>query len=108
ERKDVLSTLFWMLTLWAYVEYVRRPGLRRYGAILLFFALGLMTKPMLVTLPFVLLLLDYWPLQRFSEVRPDHKVQTEVFKFATSDKQKKKSKKNQAVAAKQTLEVKKS
>src|SRR5208282_1193673 len=64
ERKDVLSTLFWMLTLWAYVEYVRRPGLRRYGAVLLFFALGLMAKPMLVTLPFVLLLLDYWPLGR--------------------------------------------
>src|ERR1700683_5269074 len=42
ERKDVLSTLFWMLTLWAYVEYVRRPGLRRYWPVLLFFALGLM------------------------------------------------------------------
>ena len=64
ERKDVLSTLFWMLTLWAYVEYVRRPGLRRYWAVLLFFALGLMAKPMLVTLPFVLLLLDFWPLGR--------------------------------------------
>jgi tetratricopeptide (TPR) repeat protein len=64
ERKDVLSTLFWMLTLWAYVEYVRRPGLRRYGAVLLFFALGLLAKPILVTLPFVLLLLDFWPLGR--------------------------------------------
>ena len=48
---------------------------------------------MLVTLPFVLLLLDYWPLQRFQEIKPDHKVQTEVFKSVTSDKQKKKSKK---------------
>jgi Flp pilus assembly protein TadD len=64
ERKDVLSTLFWMLTLWAYLGYVQRPGVRRYLLILLLFALGLMAKPMLVTLPCVLLLLDYWPLKR--------------------------------------------
>jgi len=64
ERKDVLSTLFWMLTLWAYVWYVRQPRLGRYLLLLLLFALGLMTKPMLVTLPFVLLLLDVWPLKR--------------------------------------------
>ena len=64
ERKDVLSTLFWMLTLWAYVVYVRQPRLRRYFAMLALFALGLMAKPMLVTLPFVLLLLDVWPLRR--------------------------------------------
>lgn len=64
ERKDVLSTLFWMLTLWAYSRYVERPGLEFYLLALLFFALGLMAKPMLVTLPFVLLLLDYWPLER--------------------------------------------
>ncbi|HVM49872.1 MAG TPA: tetratricopeptide repeat protein [Candidatus Acidoferrum sp.] len=95
ERKDVLSTLFWMLTLWAYVRYAEGRGARTeggsgehptsniqhptsnerphaprstlhsllfYGLSLLFFALGLMSKPMLVTLPFVLLLLDYWPL----------------------------------------------
>ena len=67
ERKDVLSTLFWMLTLWAYVDYVRKPRLGRYLAVLLLFALGLMAKPMLVTLPFVLLLLDFWPLGRFRE-----------------------------------------
>jgi Tfp pilus assembly protein PilF len=85
ERKDVLSGLFFMLTLGAYVRYVQgRPGvegcgsdapaspvpdrrgsIRDYGLVLLFFALGLMCKPMLVTLPLVLLLLDYWPLQRF-------------------------------------------
>jgi hypothetical protein len=65
ERKDVLSTLFWMLTLLAYVNYVKRPGLLRYMTTILLFALGLMAKPMLVTLPFVLLLLDYWPLNRF-------------------------------------------
>ena len=64
ERKDVLSTLFWMLTMWAYLGYTKRPGVKRYLLILLFFALGLMAKPMLVTLPFVLLLLDYWPLGR--------------------------------------------
>ena len=59
ERKDVLSTLFWMLTLWAYFRYVQRPTVIRYLLILVPFALGLSAKPMLVTLPFVLLLLDY-------------------------------------------------
>jgi Flp pilus assembly protein TadD len=64
ERKDVLSTFFWMLTMWAYLRYVKHPGVARYLLMLLTFALGLMAKPMLVTLPFVLLLLDYWPLAR--------------------------------------------
>jgi protein O-mannosyl-transferase len=65
ERKDVLSGLFFMLTLGAYAEYVRRPfSMVRYLLVALLFALGLMAKPMLVTLPFVLLLLDYWPLGR--------------------------------------------
>ncbi len=64
ERKGVLSTLFWMLTLAAYLYYVRRPGVRRYLLVALALALGLMAKPMLVTLPFVLLLLDVWPLGR--------------------------------------------
>jgi len=64
ERKDVLSTLFFMLTLWSYTRYTERPGLSRYLPTLLFFALGLAAKPMLVTLPCVLLLLDYWPLRR--------------------------------------------
>jgi tetratricopeptide (TPR) repeat protein len=66
ERKDVLSTFFWMLTMGAYVFYVEKPELKRYFLALLFFALGLMAKPMLVTLPFVFLLLDYWPLRRLS------------------------------------------
>ena len=66
ERKDVLSTFFWMLTLWTYLRYVEQPGLNRYLLTILFFALGLLSKPMLVTLPFVLLLLDYWPLSRFA------------------------------------------
>jgi hypothetical protein len=64
ERKDVLSTCFWLLTILAYLRYVERPGWYRYLAVALIFALGLMAKPMLVTLPFVLLLLDYWPLER--------------------------------------------
>jgi protein O-mannosyl-transferase len=64
ERKDVLSTLFFMLTVLAYVRYVERPGIYRYLAVPLFFAMGLMSKPMLVTMPFVLLLLDFWPLGR--------------------------------------------
>ena len=105
ERKDVLSTFFWMLTLGAYSYYVEDRGLRRYFFVLLFFALGLMAKPMLITLPFVLLLLDYWPLQRFGEIQSNHKIQPEILKSETSDKQKKKSIKKQAV--KENLEVKK-
>ena len=66
ERKDVLSTCFWLLTMAAYVGYVRRPGLGRYVLTLFAFACGLMAKPMVVTLPCVLLLLDFWPLGRLS------------------------------------------
>jgi len=64
ERKDVLSGVFFTLTLLAYVHYARAPSIWRYVTVALMFALGLMSKPMLVTLPFVLLLLDYWPLKR--------------------------------------------
>src|ERR1700730_15458949 len=64
ERKDVLSGACFMLTLLAYVYYTRAPSLRRYLAVVLVFVLGLMSKPMLVTLPLVLLVLDYWPLLR--------------------------------------------
>ena len=70
ERKDVLSTLFWMLTMWGYLHYVKRPGVKRYLLIILTFALGLMAKPMVVTLPIVLLLLDYWPLGRLPASEP--------------------------------------
>lgn len=80
ERKDVLSGVFFMLTLGAYLRYVRKPSsLPRELLVALLFALGLMSKPMLVTMPFVLLLLDYWPLHRFAQLsstkdgaRPDH------------------------------------
>jgi tetratricopeptide (TPR) repeat protein len=66
ERKDVLSTFFALLTLLSYTEFARRNSRRSYWMALGFFALGLLAKPMLVTLPFVLLLLDFWPLQRWS------------------------------------------
>jgi tetratricopeptide (TPR) repeat protein len=66
ERKDVLSTFFALLTLLAYTKYVRENCHRSFWLALFFFALGLMSKPMLVTLPFVMLLLDFWPMQRFS------------------------------------------
>jgi tetratricopeptide (TPR) repeat protein len=64
ERRNVLSTFFWMLTLLTYARYAERPGLIRYLVVFLCFGLGLISKPMLVTLPFVLLLMDYWPLCR--------------------------------------------
>lgn len=66
ERKDVLSACMWMLTLLAYTSFVSRPTARRYGVVLLCFVLGLLAKPMVVTLPFVLLLLDVWPLRRLA------------------------------------------
>jgi tetratricopeptide (TPR) repeat protein len=69
ERKNVLSTLFFILTIWAYVWYVRKPGWQRYLVVTFSFILGLMSKPMLVTLPFLLLLLDYWPLSRYEACR---------------------------------------
>lgn len=64
ERKDVLSGFFWMLTLLAWERYVRQPSPKRYAAVALALAAGLLSKPMVVTLPFVLLLLDVWPLRR--------------------------------------------
>ena len=64
ERKDILSALFWILTMWTYLWYVKNPNKVIYLLALLAFAMGLMAKPMVVTLPFVLLLLDYWPLKR--------------------------------------------
>jgi hypothetical protein len=64
ERKDVLSTFFWLLTMLAWVRWVRRPGPWRYAAVAFLYALGLLSKPMLVTLPVVLVLFDVWPLRR--------------------------------------------
>jgi tetratricopeptide (TPR) repeat protein len=67
ERKDVLSTAFWLGTMWAYGSWVVKRGSGRYVVVLLFFGAGLMAKPMLVSLPLVLLLIDYWPLGRFGK-----------------------------------------
>ncbi len=66
ERKNLLSAFFWMLTIWAYARHTERRGPAWYVGALFFFALGLACKPVLVTLPFLLLLLDYWPLGRFA------------------------------------------
>ena len=84
ERKDVLSTFFWMLTMVAYVHYVNRPGGKRYLLVLVTFFLGLMAKPMLVTLPFVLLLLDYWPLNRFKPRAVTGSVEDQSLGFQSS------------------------
>jgi tetratricopeptide (TPR) repeat protein len=65
ERKDTLSTFFWVLTMFGYVRYAEEPSRPRYAAVVISFVLGLLTKPMLVTLPFALLLLDWWPLRRW-------------------------------------------
>ena len=65
ERKNILSGFFWMLTIAAYIQYAEQPGIKRYLLLVLTFCLALMSKPTIVTLPFVLLVLDYWPLNRF-------------------------------------------
>jgi tetratricopeptide (TPR) repeat protein len=70
ERKDVLSAFFWILSMGAYAHYARSPGWKRYLGIVCCLALGLLGKPMLVTLPFVFLLMDYWPLGRMAEKGP--------------------------------------
>jgi tetratricopeptide (TPR) repeat protein len=79
ERKDVLSGVFFMLTLGAYVRYVREPSSIRYLIVAVLFGLGLMAKPMLVTLPLILLLLDYWPLDRFRLISStESKLETRI------------------------------
>lgn len=65
ERKNLLSTFFWLLTMLTYMRYAERPHFSRYAIVFVTLVLGLLAKPMLVTLPFVFLLLDYWPLRRF-------------------------------------------
>ena len=69
ERKNVLSMLFFLLTLRSYVRFVNRPDIKRFLWVMLFFLFGLLSKPMLVTLPLVFLLLDYWPLNRFQSAK---------------------------------------
>ena len=81
ERKDVLSTFFWLATTFMYVAWARRPATWRYAAMIGLFVLGLMAKPMLVTLPFTLLLLDIWPLDRTS-VPPRQRIVEKLPLFA--------------------------
>lgn len=73
KRKDVLSAFFWMLTLWFYVHYSEKPDVKRYLLILISFLFALMSKPMVVTLPAIMILLDYWPLKRF-DARKDNAI----------------------------------
>ncbi len=73
ERKDLLSAFFGFLAILGYLQFVKKKSVKWYAVTLLLFALGLMSKPMLVTLPFVLLLLDYWPLERFTGIRTNWK-----------------------------------
>jgi Tfp pilus assembly protein PilF len=91
ERKDVLSTFFWMLTMGAYVYYVEHPGYKRYLLVFVFFLLGLMSKPMLVTLPFVLLLLDFWPLKRLHKAKSGARIAAARSQPARRGKKKQKS-----------------
>jgi len=85
ERKNVLSTFFWILTMFTYARYIEKPGLFRYMLTFSVFALGLMAKPMLVTLPFVLLLLDYWPLRRLHFGQSNSDNRRKARKSTTSD-----------------------
>ena len=82
ERKNVLSTLFWMLAMAAYLYYAKRPGIRRYLVVMIPFISGLLAKPMLVTLPCVFLLLDFWPLQRLTASTATGQGQTASPSFA--------------------------
>lgn len=107
ERKDVLSTFFWMLTMGSYYYYVEHPCLRRYLFVLIFFALGLMAKPMLVTLPFVLLLLDYWPLGRLEQKKEVKKIQAKPGNSMGPDKRKGKSAIKHAPARKEEVKTEK-
>jgi len=81
ERKNVLSNFFLLLTIWAYIRYAEKPTTKRYSLVFILFAFGLLSKSMVVTLPFVLLLLDYWPLERFKLGRRERE-----FKIAQKDK----------------------
>ena len=96
ERKDTLSAFFWMLTLCLYVYYTEKPVIRRYLPVLLCFACALMSKPMVITLPMVMLLLDYWPLDRLGS----RKVVTsmpEVMPVSINKEKKKNILKNESI-----------
>src|SRR5437588_7106629 len=86
ERKDVLSGFFFMLTLAAYLHYARKPSIWRYLTMSILFACGLMSKPMLVSLPIILLLLDYWPLDRGQRTEHRGQTKTEVWRKLVAEK----------------------
>jgi protein O-mannosyl-transferase len=86
DRKDLLAALFWLFSIVAYSSYAKRSGLSRYALVLIIFALGLLSKAVDVTLPAVLLLLDYWPLKRLKgtgESKKDHKPQPDSGSFSS-------------------------
>src|SRR5664280_2089608 len=96
ERKDVLSAFFWMLTLCLYVYYTEKPVIRRYLPVLFCFACALMSKPMVITLPVIMILLDYWPLDRLQS----RKIVTnmpEVMSVSTNQGKKKNKLKKEAL-----------
>ncbi|HUN53747.1 MAG TPA: tetratricopeptide repeat protein [Smithella sp.] len=98
ERKDVLSAFFWMLTLCLYVYYTEKPCIKRYLPVVFSFVLALLSKPMVVTLPFILLLLDYWPLNRLeSQTNATAQADDEP---ASINKGKKKNKADKAASKK--------
>lgn len=88
ERKDVLSTFFGMLSLFSYIRYAEKPTAQRYAGVLLFFVLALMSKPMLVSLPLVMIMFDYWPLQRLSSVHDnvDHLPDKKSIRYLLAEK----------------------
>ncbi|MGD0168398.1 MAG: tetratricopeptide repeat protein [Smithella sp.] len=98
ERKDVLSAFFWMLTLCLYVYYTEKPVIKRYLPVVFAFVLALMSKPMVVTLPVILLLLDYWPLNRLGSQKIVTKEPENI--SVVSNKEKKKSKANKVALKK--------
>ena len=86
ERKDLLSTLFWLLAMAAYCRYARHRSLKRYLPVAVLFGLGLMAKQMLVTLPLILLLMDYWPLDRVFPRREDNEAHSPGVKVIVGEK----------------------
>ena len=96
ERKDTLSAFFWMLTLCLYVHYTEKPVIRRYLPVFLCFACALMSKPMVITLPIVMILLDYWPLDRL-QLRKIVTNMPEVMSVSTNQEKKKNKFKKEAL-----------
>ena len=100
ERKTVLSGLFWLLTMAAYIHYAKQPRLGRYLVVLLVFGLCIMTKPVVVTLPFALLLLDYWPLERIGGRRTEDPAS---LRFAVASRRKMAEKERQKASLKWSI-----